>query len=125
MADQLTYKEMKHKLKALEKEAVEWGKIGKALREREQKYRTIVESAQDHIFIIDVDYRVEYANAFAAKHVNCNPKKILGKHLEDIFPPELADSFKINLKKVFESGEPLYVEDEITFEEEKRWLGEE
>jgi PAS domain S-box-containing protein len=93
-----------------------------ALRKSEERYRLLAESAQDHIFIIDSDMRIQYSNPFAAGQSGYRPEEIIGKHLEEVFPPDLSNSFKHNLQTAFESGEPLHVEDRFTFLDKELWL---
>ena len=97
-------------------------KAEEALRGSEEKYRLLAESAQDLIFVIDGDMRIQYTNQFAAGQLGYRPEEIIGKYIEEVFHPDLSNSFKHNLQTVFESGEPLHVEDGFTLPDKELWL---
>ena len=93
-----------------------------ALRESEQRYRALAESAHDFIFIIDRDGLVQYVNAFGAKAFGYPQKEIIGRQLRDLFPPETSNRQLQNIRKVFESGSPLIVEQRTVFPGWELWL---
>jgi PAS domain S-box-containing protein len=86
-----------------------------ALAQSEARYRTLAEAAHDMIFIIDRDDRVQYVNGFAAKQLGGTSDQVIGKRRADLFPPEQARRQQQHLEKVFTSGEPQYVEEDLTF----------
>jgi len=93
------------------------------LRVSEERYRTLAEAAQEMIFIIDREGIVKYVNQFAARSLQSSPAQIIGTPLDRMFSKEISERQKGNLRKVFESGKPLYVEDTTLFPGGKRWLG--
>lgn len=82
-------------------------KTEKALRESEERYRTLAESAQDYIFIINREMSVNYVNAYAAAFTGFRQSDIKGKPLREIFPPQVAETMVRGLKETFEKGEGL------------------
>ncbi len=96
-------------------------KAEEALKESEERYRTLAEGAHDPIFIIDRDDRVRYVNSFAAKLVGLPCEEVVGRQRRELFPPEESDKMKSNLDKVFQTGEPLYSEETITYLNRKYW----
>jgi diguanylate cyclase (GGDEF)-like protein/PAS domain S-box-containing protein len=92
------------------------------LKESEERYRTLAESAQDFIFVIDSDWRIKYVNVFGAESIGYKPEEIIDKLLIDVFPRNITEFFQKNLVKVFESGRPLSGEDKIEFPDRKLWL---
>lgn len=108
---------------AVQQELAERRQAEEALSESEERYRTLAEAAQDMIFIIDSEGRVKYANSFAAKQLGCRPEEIVGKSQESLFPPETAERQKRNVKKIFETGEDIYVESAVPFPGYAAWLG--
>ncbi|MBN1303080.1 MAG: PAS domain S-box protein [Anaerolineales bacterium] len=94
-----------------------------ALRESEERYRTLAEAAHDMIFIINPQGKTEYINNFAAAQVNRSSQELVGKDLSDIFSERVSGRQKMNLQKVFNSGEPIYVENEAGFFDKETWLG--
>jgi len=63
-----------------------------ALRESEEKYRRIVETANEGISMADEDYLVTYVNQKMADMLGYLPQEIIGKSLSNfIFPQDLID----------------------------------
>lgn len=92
------------------------------LQESEAKYKTLTESSQDHIFNIGTDLRVIYVNRKAAKAFHSNADEIVGKHIRDIFPPQIAESQIKSLMRVIKSGESYSVVTESAFPGGSVWL---
>ncbi|HUO76657.1 MAG TPA: PAS domain S-box protein [Thermodesulfovibrionales bacterium] len=93
-----------------------------ALRESEERYRALAEAAQDIIFIIDRDDRIQYINRFGAMLLGQLPENITGKPRKEIFSPDLSEQQKYNLQEVFTSGHPRYVESKALFSGREIWL---
>lgn len=106
----------------LETEIVERVQIEQALVDSEERYRTLAESAQDFIFIADRRGIIIYLNSYAAGKLGNTPEAFVGKNLDLVFPPEMAEVQQQELRKVFDGGEPLYVENMATLEGIEVWL---
>ncbi len=79
-------------------------KAEQALRDSEEKYRTLVESAGEAIATIDTNGVFTFMNERAAKRLGGAPGDFLGKTMWDLFPKEIADRQVANIKKVIETG---------------------
>lgn len=97
-------------------------KFENALKESEEKYRTLAEAAQDFIFIIDKDLRVQYLNSFAAAEFDTTPDKIIGKRVDEIFRGETAQRHIEHLTKVLKSGMAFSTEAYFDFPKGSYWL---
>jgi PAS domain S-box-containing protein len=75
-----------------------------ALRESERRYRTLADAAQDSIFIVNRAGQIEYANDVSAARFGMSSADILGKRLEDVFPPTTAAEMWRELSAVFATG---------------------
>jgi PAS domain S-box-containing protein len=95
----------------------------KALRESEERYRTLSEVAQDMIYIINKNDLVEYVNSSAAQLFNQKPADIIGKQRSSLFPPDIAISQRRSLQNVFETGKSNYVESTAVHNDQQTWLG--
>lgn len=97
-------------------------KFENALKESEEKYRTLAEAAQDFIFIIDRNLKVQYVNSFGAAEFDTTPDKIIGRRVDEIFRGETAQRHIEHLTKVLESGMPFYIEAYSDFPKGSFWL---
>ena len=90
-------------------------KTEERMRQRDEVYRIIAETAHDMIFIIDKDDKIEYVNAFGANQFGKKPEDIIGKSRAVLFPSFVSKRQEDSLKKVFISGCPHYFANEIPF----------
>jgi PAS domain S-box-containing protein len=87
-----------------------------ALRESEEKYRKLMETAHDAIFIADADTGVILeANCKAQELLGLPREKIIGLHQSQVHPPEEAERYKRIFREHSEKGgvisEDIYVAD--------------
>jgi len=83
------------------------------LRKSEELYRTLAESANEMIFMIDEEGVIRFVNNCAAKSYGARPEDIIGRKHNDMFPPEIAKRHNAQMKKVFETGKHLYSYDRM------------
>ena len=74
-----------------------------ALRQSEQRYRTLAESTRDIIYIVDREGTLLYANQTASAYTGLNTTDIVGKRQADLFPPEMAATHVARVEQVFEN----------------------
>jgi len=65
-----------------------------ALRESEERFRTLFESAQDCMFIKDSDFKYSHVNPAMLKWIGLPQKNVIGKRDQDIFPRDYAKQAK-------------------------------
>ena len=88
--------------------------------ELEEKYLTLVESAPDIIFIIDLKGHLLYLNKTAQKITGYPLSKMLKKNLKEFAAPEFHDSIKKILNKLREGNHiPFYEVEVISANDEK------
>ena len=92
-----------------------------ALHESEKRYRALAEAAHDMIFIVDRNFRIQYVNTFGAKQFDTQPADIIGKSLAELFPAT-ADRMQGNIRKVFNTGQPLCVSNKTPYPKKELWL---
>jgi PAS domain S-box-containing protein len=85
-------------------------------------YRMIADHAHDMIFIIGADDLVQYVNPCAAQALQCIPSDVIGKPRAELFQGAGGERQRASLKKVFETGEPLYIQNSTHFVDREVWL---
>jgi PAS domain S-box-containing protein len=75
-----------------------------ALRDSEQKYRTIVDTAHEGILASNLDSEITYANRRAAEMLGYTPEEMLGRSSLDFIDPSWHDEAK-RLRDEFRRGE--------------------
>jgi PAS domain S-box-containing protein len=97
-----------------------------ALRESEQRYRTLAEASHDLIFMIDREDRILYVNSYAANRLRAQPEVLIGQPRARWFEASNSEEMRARLVQVFDTGEPVYSEAEIVFLEssefQSTWL---
>ena len=91
-----------------------------ALRESEEKYRSLIESANDFISVIDSNGVFLLTNKKGANLFNMEPPEMLGKSLREFFPENVHRQLEL-IKKVFSTGKGLEVEMPINFSGAEFW----
>ncbi|MFH1479443.1 MAG: PAS domain S-box protein [Candidatus Omnitrophota bacterium] len=79
----------------------------------EEKFRNIVESSSDQIFLLDKDYKILYMNKVAAGLSKKSLQEMIGMSIFEIFPRDAASQFAQNIKSVFDTGKSLSIEEVI------------
>ena len=82
-------------------------KIDEALRESEEKYRTLVESAGETIVTIDKNGVFLFMNKTAAERLGGKPENYTGKTMWDLFPKEIADHQAEDIRTVICNGQGI------------------
>ena len=93
-----------------------------ALRRSDAYYRVLTTAAQDHIFVVNHEDRVEYVNQAAAEQLRTTPDRVIGKRRSEIFPAEVAERQGVNLRSVLAEGKPLYAEGRTMYLDREVWL---
>jgi len=93
-----------------------------ALAKSEEKYRSLVESAEDLIFTVDREGRFQSLNTFTAKFFGGTPEAFVGRHISSAFPePSAAHQAKL-IAQVHLSGKSLREEFELPMGERSAWI---
>jgi len=82
-------------------------RIQESLRESEERYRALVENADDFIFMVGRDLKILSMNRSAGKFLGAAPEEFTGKSVADIFPREAAQQYLHSIKRVFGTGATL------------------
>ena len=94
MLSQLSYSNIK-----LAQSLAERDTLVEALRESEEKYRNIVETATEGIIVVDSKARTTYVNEKMAEMLGYNRRDIIGRSIYDFVDEESKAIPKLNLEK--------------------------
>ncbi|MFO1487625.1 MAG: SpoIIE family protein phosphatase [Verrucomicrobiota bacterium] len=81
-------------------------------RASETLYHSLVENSPQNIFRKDIQGRFTFANQHYCDHYQCKLEDILGKTDFDFFPTELAEKYRRDDWRVFETGQTMNVTEE-------------
>lgn len=88
----------------------------------EQRYRTLAESAEDGIMLIDAAGMIQYINRNGARLAGRLPEEATGVHLSGVFSKEAADAWMPLLESVLATGNPGIDERQIPFAAHISWI---
>jgi two-component system, NtrC family, sensor kinase len=93
-----------------------------ALAKSEEKYRSLVESAEDFIFTVDREAHFQSLNTFTANFFGGPPERFIGRPIADAFPGREAEQFARLIEGVYGSGKSMREEFELRMEERPIWI---
>jgi PAS domain S-box-containing protein len=93
-----------------------------ALRSSEQRFRSLVDSLHDIVFIIDDEDR--YADYICSDShlLYLAPSEFLNKHISEVLPPEVSKEFTAAIQRVRETEQPETIEYHLNFDGKQRWF---
>lgn len=92
------------------------------LRESEERYRTLAESSQDLIFILNSDRTLAYINSFGAALLGIEQSSTQELELAEITITYQFKHLESSIKQVFSLNTSVRVEDELIYQGGKLWL---
>jgi PAS domain S-box-containing protein len=108
--------ELKKRIAELEQSKTECNYAEEVLRNRKNKYKTLIENLPQKIFYKDKNSVYVSCNNNYARDLKIAPDEITGKTDCDFYPIELAEKYRADDKRIVESGstetlEETYVQD--------------
>ncbi len=92
-----------------------------ALRESENKYKTLVDNIPQRIFSKDCNSVYLSCNEIFARDFQRTAEEIIGKTDYDLFPKEMADKFRTADTQIIVSGRTIEFEEQYILKDKKRW----
>lgn len=88
----------------------------------QDKFRAVVDTLSDRIMLKDTDSRYISCNASYAADLGIKPDAIAGKSDFDFFPPELAEQYREDDRKVMRDGIQTSFEEPYSKEGVRSWI---
>jgi len=94
----------------------------KELKGSEEKYRSLVESAEDLIYTVDSYGCFNSMNSATANFFGVNKEDLIGRKLSDVFPAKVAEKQKKLINLVFKFGKSIREEFLLEINEHQTWV---
>ncbi len=91
-------------------EVTERKRMEKALRESEERFRLAVDLYPSPFIIFDEERRIEFANSCAVKISGYAEQELIGRRDEELFSPQVTDTYLPVLRQAFATGEVQHKE---------------
>ncbi len=92
-----------------------------ALHDSEQRYRTLVQSLNDLIFVVDSENRFSQYHSVSREELFEPPEKFIGKHISEILPPSIANTYVKLVLETRASGKRQSFDYKLKVSGERRW----
>lgn len=94
----------------LRNEIQQYKKTEDALRDSEDKYRSLVESTEDSIYLVNKDFRYLYINKNHITRMGFKGDEYLGRSYNEFHLPEEIKWFTKNINEIFSTGRSVQFE---------------
>jgi len=122
MTNKPTYEELAKQIKALRNEVLVLREEKKTIQERLNLSKIILSATPDLLALKDRDFVYQAVNPAFCKFLGKVEESIIGKTDFDLFPRFEAEMYRRNDLKVIKTYKPQVQDEEVTGEDEKRWL---
>ena len=100
---------------ATDRDITERKRAEAAIKASEERYRTLIESASDQIFMVNEELKFMTMNAAGLRLLRKKPDEVIGKSVAEVFPRETSANNIANLEKVFKTGRNNSLDEELNF----------
>lgn len=97
-------------------------RMEKTLRKTEEKYRLLVENADDPIIVLSDDGKFLMVNNTASSYFNRTPKDFEGKNMWDMFPRNYADSQMKSVSQAINTGKTVVKVEKTLINHDEKWF---
>ncbi len=107
MARKPTHEELEKKVKVLEKETIELKRAGAALRQSEERYRTVFDSIEEGYFEVDISGNFTFFNDSLCRMLGYSREELLGMNNRDYMPPVSSKEIYDLFNQIYTTGNPV------------------
>ncbi|SYZ72828.1 putative Histidine kinase [Candidatus Zixiibacteriota bacterium] len=104
------------------RDITDWRQTEVALKESEEKYRTLVETAGEAIFMVDYHGEFLFMNSVAAGRLGGTPNDFVGKNMWQLFPQDNADVQMASIRETIQMGQKKSVERQTNLQNRVFWF---
>jgi len=87
-------------------------RLEQELQESEGTARALMNASPESALLLDTQGMVLAANEIVAQTLHTTVSQLIGSHVTDSLPPQVAASRRAHLEEVVRTGQPVYFEDE-------------
>ncbi len=93
-----------------------------ALRSSEEKYRTILQSMNDLVFVVDKHDCLSQYYTSSEELLFISPKEFMGQHVSEVLPPSKAERFVKSFQRVRETGRSETFDYQLEIDGQNHWF---
>jgi PAS domain S-box-containing protein len=101
---------LRQRIVELEMREAERKQVQEKLQESEARFRALVESSVDHIFVLDGGGRYLISNNRVEQFDLQAGEQLVGRHLSEVYAPDVAELYQQQVEQVITTGQPLRFE---------------
>lgn len=94
----------------LQKHISDMNRMQQEMQRSEERYRSLVESTEDSIYLVDREYKYLFMNSMHRARTGLSPSQFIGRPYSDFHSPEGSREFEKMIDQVFRTGSSVQQE---------------